>query len=134
MKENVKRPNPVDVEVGHRIRLQRKLKGVSQAALAEAVGITFQQIQKYEKGTNRVGASRLCAIAGVLGVSAAYFFGSASDRGADATPPADELAQFIATNEGTALNIAFAKIRSTAMKRKIIGLVTALAEAGSRGT
>ena len=73
-KENKKKPNPTDMHVGSRIRLRRNMLGMSQEKLGESLGITFQQIQKYEKGTNRVGASRLQAIANILGVPVAFFF------------------------------------------------------------
>jgi transcriptional regulator with XRE-family HTH domain len=71
---SVKRPDPVDVEVGHRIRIERLSRGLSQTALANQLGVTFQQVQKYEKGVNRVGAGRLTKIAEVLGVSVSTFF------------------------------------------------------------
>lgn len=69
-----RRPNPVDVHVGARIRLRRKLVGISQEQLAEALGLTFQQVQKYERGANRVSASKLWDIAHKLQVTIAYFF------------------------------------------------------------
>src|ERR1700738_5122834 len=71
---SVKRPDPVDVEVGHRIRIERLARGLSQTALANQLGVTFQQVQKYEKGVNRVGAGRLARIAEVLGVPISFFF------------------------------------------------------------
>jgi transcriptional regulator with XRE-family HTH domain len=71
---SVKRPDPVDVEVGHRIRIERLARGLSQTALANQLGVTFQQVQKYEKGVNRVGAGRLTKIAEVLGVPVGTFF------------------------------------------------------------
>ncbi len=67
-------PNPVDVHVGLRIRLRRKELGVSQEKLAEAIGLTFQQVQKYERGSNRISASRLLEFSKVLDVSIPYFF------------------------------------------------------------
>lgn len=73
MTENKKKPNPIDVHVGSRIRLRRNMLGLSQERLGENLGITFQQIQKYEKGTNRVGASRLQAISSILSVPVAFF-------------------------------------------------------------
>jgi transcriptional regulator with XRE-family HTH domain len=73
-KMSVKRPDPVDVEVGHRIRIERLARGLSQTALANQLGVTFQQVQKYEKGVNRVGAGRLTKIAEVLGVQVGAFF------------------------------------------------------------
>src|SRR5258707_14954123 len=72
---SVKRPDPVDIEVGHRIRIERLSRGLSQTALANQLGVTFQQVQKYEKGVNRVGAGRLTKIAEVLGVPVGTFFG-----------------------------------------------------------
>jgi len=71
---SVKRPDPVDVEVGHRIRIERLARGLSQTALANQLGVTFQQVQKYEKGVNRVGAGRLTKIAEVLGITVGTFF------------------------------------------------------------
>ena len=82
-----KNPRPVDVEVGRRIRMRRQALGMSQEKLGEALGITFQQIQKYEKGTNRVGASRLAAIATTLSVSPAYFFPDAKEGEGPAPHP-----------------------------------------------
>ena len=72
---SVKRPDPVDIEVGHRIRIERLARGLSQTALANQLGVTFQQVQKYEKGVNRVGAGRLTKIAEVLGIDVSQFFG-----------------------------------------------------------
>jgi transcriptional regulator with XRE-family HTH domain len=71
---NKKKPNPIDIHVGSRVRLRRNMLGMSQEKLGEMLGITFQQIQKYEKGTNRVGASRLQAISTVMNVPVSYFF------------------------------------------------------------
>src|SRR6478735_1360147 len=74
MIENKKKPNPIDIHVGSRIRLRRTMLGMSQEKLGESLGITFQQIQKYEKGTNRVGASRLQNISSILNVPVSFFF------------------------------------------------------------
>jgi transcriptional regulator with XRE-family HTH domain len=68
-------PNPIDVHVGSRVRLRRTLLGLSQEKLGEAIGLTFQQVQKYERGTNRIGASRLWELSTVLGVPVQFFFG-----------------------------------------------------------
>src|SRR5215510_3635536 len=75
-----KRPNPVDVHVGSRVRMRRLMLGMSQEALAEAFGLSFQQVQKYEKGMNRMGSSRLQKAADVLGVDIAFFFEGAADE------------------------------------------------------
>lgn len=130
--ENKKKPNPTDVHVGGRIRMRRNMMGMSQEKLGESLGITFQQIQKYEKGTNRVGASRLQAISGVLSVPVAYFFEDAPGTdGAPMTGFAEEGANlamdFCSSTEGLQLNRAFVKITDTKVRRKIIDLVKALA-------
>lgn len=130
MSANPKKPNPVDVEVGRRIRLQRKLKEMSQSALADELGITFQQVQKYEKGSNRVGASRMAEIARVLDVPVSHFFEgqgtqpiNSADEGGYGT---SELAEFLASAEGVSLNRAFSSIASPTVRKRIIGLVKAL--------
>ncbi|MEA2943770.1 MAG: hypothetical protein QOD09_4299, partial [Bradyrhizobium sp.] len=84
---STKRPDPLDVMVGAKIRVFRIHRGVSQTDLAEQIGVTFQQVQKYETGMNRVGASRLSRIATVLGVSIGELFESSGDKLADATSP-----------------------------------------------
>lgn len=89
MIENKKKPNPIDVHVGSRIRLRRNMLGLSQEKLGESLGITFQQIQKYEKGTNRVSASKLWLIARFLNVELAYFFEGLSDSDVVAEPQQD---------------------------------------------
>src|SRR5690606_20390957 len=93
MIENKKKPNPIDVHVGSRIRLRRNMLGLSQEKLGENLGITFQQIQKYEKGTNRVGASRLQAISAILNVPVSFFFEDA--------PGSSNQAGFAEDNEAT---------------------------------
>lgn len=109
--------------------------GMSQEKLGENLGITFQQVQKYEKGTNRVGASRLQHIAGVLGVPVAFFFDGApalnpvtGGFSEDASPA--YVSDFLATTEGLALTRAFLKIADSKVRRRIVDLVEALAEAG----
>ena len=79
-------PNPIDVHVGSRIRLRRTLLGMSQERLADAIGLTFQQVQKYERGANRVGSSRLFDLARVLDVAVAYFFEEMAPGLQDKTP------------------------------------------------
>jgi len=125
-----KAPDPIDVEVGAKIKARRRLLGMSQDTLAARLGVTFQQVQKYEKGTNRVSASRLVVIANTLGLPPSYFFRTeAGEGGVDPPSAAPELVSFIETNEGRDLNVAFARIASTTTRRKIVGLVTALAAA-----
>ena len=123
-------PDPIDIEVGGKIKAQRRLVGMSQNTLADRLVVTFQQIQKYEKGTNRVSSSRLAMIAETFGVPPAYFFpASTVDPGQAVAAAAPELVSFIETNEGRDLNVAFARISSHTIRRKVVGLVTALAAA-----
>ncbi|WFS69566.1 helix-turn-helix transcriptional regulator (plasmid) [Agrobacterium leguminum] len=124
----VKTPDNIDVDVGTKIKLRRRLVGMSQESLGAAIGVTFQQVQKYEKGMNRVGASRLARIAEVLGVPVSFFFSGAGDSAAAiASWTADrEITDFISSPEGLALNKAFAKIENLAVKRKVVALVKTL--------
>lgn len=134
MIENKKKPNPIDIHVGSRIRLRRTMLGMSQEKLGEALGITFQQIQKYEKGTNRVGASRLQNISSILNVPVSFFFEDApgSDSGAPQPGMAEAastnyVVDFLSSSEGLHLNRAFVKIQDQKVRRKVIDLVKALA-------
>ncbi len=136
VEENKKKPNPIDTHVGSRIRLRRNMLGMSQEKLGENLGITFQQIQKYEKGTNRVGASRLQAIASILGVPVAFFFEDApgqeprSGRGFAEDASTSFAFEFCSTTEGLQLNRAFVRITDQKVRRKIIDLVKALSDEG----
>ena len=132
MAENKKKPNPIDVHVGSRIRLRRNMQGMSQEKLGELLGITFQQIQKYEKGSNRVGASRLQAISSILGVPVAFFF---EDAPTDGTPTGfgesagtNYVVDFLSSPEGLQLNRAFVRIQDPKVRRKILDLVKTLAD------
>lgn|SRR5690606_682423 len=131
MIENKKKPNPIDVHVGSRIRLRRNMLGLSQEKLGENLGITFQQIQKYEKGTNRVGASRLQAISAILNVPVSFFFedapGSPPQTGFAEDNDATYVVDFLNSNEGVQLTRAFTKISDPKVRRKIIDLVKSLA-------
>ncbi len=119
--------NAIDVEVGARIRSRRKILGISQSALGEGLGITFQQIQKYEKGSNRVGASRLQGIANLLGTTPAALLGEEEGGIAQKSPELEAIEKMIGTSEGAALNRAFARIADAGVRRSIISLVKALA-------
>jgi transcriptional regulator with XRE-family HTH domain len=128
-----KSPNPTDRNVGARVRVRRLQLGMSQTTLGDALGLTFQQVQKYEKGANRISASRLQQIANTLQVSVSYFFENlpgASERpkigGADAS--LDYLAKFVTSAEGLALCKAFMSIKDSAMRRRIVALAEALSE------
>lgn len=128
-------PNPIDKHVGSRVRMQRVLIGMSQERLGGALGLTFQQVQKYEKGTNRIGASRLQQIAGILNVPPAFFFDKMPDEHASAhgAPGLAEdgngfVTDFLSTPEGLMLNKAFLRIKEARVRKKIIDLVNALAD------
>jgi transcriptional regulator with XRE-family HTH domain len=129
-----KSPNPVDHHVGSRVRMRRVMLGMSQEKLGDALGITFQQVQKYEKGANRIGASRLESISRVLEVPPAYFFEGMRPSGAQGSfggfaedPIAAPVTNFLSTAEGLHLNKAFARITDAKVRRRIIDLVVALA-------
>jgi transcriptional regulator with XRE-family HTH domain len=131
-----RKPNPVDIHVGSRVRYRRMIVGMSQEKLGEKMNLTFQQIQKYEKGTNRIGASRLFQLSKILDVPVGYFF---EDAFANSAPshavqglhePEQEgyLLDFLNSREGLDLNRAFAKIHDPKVRRRVIDLVRALSE------
>jgi len=129
-----KSPNPIDIHVGSRVRLRRMMLGMSQEKLGEHLGITFQQIQKYEKGTNRIGASRLQAIARVLSVPPAFFFEDApgvmpvaGNQGFDEPQSASYVVDFLSSSEGLSLNKSFVRIKDSKTRKKIVDLVRAIA-------
>ena len=133
MIDNKKRPNPIDVHVGSRVRLRRNMLGMSQEKLGERLGITFQQVQKYEKGTNRVGASRLQAIASILDTPVSFFFEDApgqnphSSKGFSEDSATSYVVDFISSAEGLQLNRAFVRITDPKVRRKVIELVRTIA-------
>lgn len=138
-----RRPNPVDVHVGNRVRLQRMLMGISQEKLGERLGLTFQQIQKYEKGINRIGASRLFELARVLGVPVQFFYDEAPVGGDDPMPVAAGFAEpssdnymfeFLSSREGLELNRAFARINDPKVRRSVLDLVRTLAGDAAEAT
>lgn len=125
-------PNPVDKHVGSRIRMRRIMLGMSQEKLGEALGLTFQQIQKYEKGTNRVGASRLSQIADILQVPVSFLFEGApvaagQTEGFSEAPSTGYISDFLATSEGLALTRAFTRIADAKLRRSIVDLVEQIA-------
>jgi transcriptional regulator with XRE-family HTH domain len=129
-----KQPNSTDASVGQRMRLRRMLVGMSQDRLGELLDLTFQQIQKYEKGTNRIGAGRLFELAGILGVPISFFYEDA-DANAQAggfaegeEPP--PVMEFLASGEGVQLNIAFMRIKDVKVRKCILHLVRQLADGG----
>lgn len=128
MGDTKKKPDPIDVYVGSRIRLRRNLLGMSQEKLGEQLGITFQQIQKYEKGTNRVGASRLQAISEILEVPVSFFFEEVPGSSTSTGFAENELdyIDFCSSTEGVQLMRAFTHIKDPKVRRKIIDLAKAL--------
>ncbi len=138
-KQKKKGPNPVDVHVGSRVRLRRMLVGLSQEKLGDSMGLTFQQIQKYEKGVNRIGASRLFKLSQVLDVPVQFFFdGMPAVDGGGVSETVDGesesfLYEFLNTRDGLELNRAFMKVSNPEVRRAVIDLVRALGRAKGRG-
>jgi transcriptional regulator with XRE-family HTH domain len=129
---STKTPNPVDKYVGSRVRMRRIMLGMSQEKLGEALGLTFQQVQKYEKGTNRVGASRLQQISEILQVPVSFLFdgGPSGAAGADGFSEGSSpayVSDFLATSEGLALTRAFTRITDAKLRRSIVELVEQIA-------
>src|SRR5215218_2297310 len=124
-----KSPSPVDQHVGRRIRMRRMMIGLSQEKLGAALGLTFQQVQKYEKGSNRVGASRLLEIAGVLGVGVEYFYEGLPQVGPDA-PRHEAMMEFLTIPDSERLVRNFVELKDETARRKVADLVEWLAAAG----
>jgi len=131
-----RRPNPIDVHVGSRVRFRRMLLGMSQEKLGEKLGLTFQQIQKYEKGINRIGASRLFDLAQVLGVPVQFFYEEApagveaqalTGVGYGEKPAENSIVEFLRSRDGLELNKAFVRISDVKARRAIVELVRSLA-------
>ncbi|HWA30400.1 MAG TPA: helix-turn-helix transcriptional regulator [Rhizomicrobium sp.] len=127
-----KQASPIDVQVGNRVRLRRMLIGMSQEKLGELLGLTFQQVQKYEKGVNRIGAGRLFQVAHILGVPIDYFYEGISDMSEGApgfaepggAPP--PVMEFLSSGEGLQLSLAFMKIRDPKVRKRVLDLVKSL--------
>ena len=115
----------IDADVGARIRARRKLLGLSQNDLAIGLGISFQQVQKYEKGRNRLGSSRLQSFARLLGTTPAALFGESRPRGTSVAEIKD-IERFVMSPEGTALNKSFARISDQSVRRAIISMLQSL--------
>jgi transcriptional regulator with XRE-family HTH domain len=127
-----KAPNPIDKHVGSRVRMRRMMLSMSQEKLGDALSLTFQQVQKYEKGTNRIGASRLQQISQILQVPVAFFFEGAptmhpQPEGMTEAPSPAYVADFLATSEGLALTKAFTRIKQPKLRRRIVDLVEEIA-------
>jgi transcriptional regulator with XRE-family HTH domain len=135
-------PDPVDIHVGARLRLRRNLKGLSQEQLGKASGLTFQQIQKYERGVNRMSASRLFQLARLLEVPVAYFFedmpqatgtpgygsgmGESAQQGLDGQPHGDT--ELLRRRETLDLIRAYYRITDAKQRRKVFELIKSMAE------
>jgi transcriptional regulator with XRE-family HTH domain len=138
---NARRANPIDMHVGSRVRLRRMLLGMSQEKLAEQLGLTFQQVQKYERGINRIGASRLFDLSRLLGVSVQYFYDDAPELAGGATaamgfaerPSDNYVFDFLNSREGLELNRAFLRIPDPKVRRSLIDLMKAMASDEEQG-
>jgi transcriptional regulator with XRE-family HTH domain len=132
---NARKANPIDAHVGSRVRLRRMLLGMSQEKLAEKLGLTFQQVQKYEKGVNRIGASRLFELAQLLGVGVDFFYedapvlegGVAVTAGFAEQGGENYIVDFLNSREGLELNRAFTRITDPKVRRSVIDLVKTIA-------
>lgn len=130
-----RRPNPLDMHVGSRVRLRRMILGMSQEKLGEHLGLTFQQVQKYEKGVNRIGASRLFDLSQVLGVPVQFFYDDAPmgtpagfpSPGFGEKPNESYVVDFLASKDGLELNKAFMRITDPRVRRSLVDLVRSIA-------
>ena len=130
-KPQTKVPNSIDIHVGSRLRMRRMMLGMSQEKLGEAFGLTFQQVQKYEKGANRMGASRLQQAAQILGVSVPFFFEGAPGghiEGGDTLSPS-YIDDFVSSEDGRRLIKAFVRIARPAVRYRIVNVVQEIAAA-----
>lgn len=126
-------PNPIDATIGGRLRARRMLVGMSQGKLGESLGVSFQQIQKYEKGVNRISLSHAKSLAHALQVTPAYFLEGLSTpvgEGADHAKAngASEIIEFLSSSEGVRLNRSFARISNPRVRKRLADLVAALAD------
>lgn len=128
-----KMPNPIDVHVGSRLRMRRMLVGMSQEKLGEHLDLTFQQVQKYEKGSNRISASRLFDMARILDVPVQFFFDDMPGQptgkpveGFAESQDSFQMTDFLTSSEGAQLIRAFAEIESADVRRKVIDLVKSI--------
>lgn len=144
--ESKRAPHPIDIHVGSRVRLRRMMQGISQDKLGEELGLTFQQVQKYEKGVNRIGASRLYEISKILSVPVQFFYDDYGDgpetligfaeTQRNLGAPSEERADFLAvlsTPEGMQLCRAFSKIKDYQVRRRILDLVKTLGDEAEAG-
>src|SRR5271156_3231902 len=126
-----KQANPIDIQVGNRVRIRRMLIGMSQERLGDLLGLTFQQVQKYEKGVNRIGAGRLYEVARILNVPVDFFYegvSSANASGSKEQQDAPPVIEFVSSGEGLQLSLAFMKIKDTKVRKRVLDLVKSLAD------
>jgi transcriptional regulator with XRE-family HTH domain len=120
--------NPIDLQVGSRMRIRRMLIGMTQERLGDLLGLTFQQVQKYEKGVNRIGAGRLYEVSRVLNVPVDFFYEGVDDvpglGGSEVAPP---VLEFVSSGEGLQLSLAFMKIKDTKVRKRVLDLMKSLA-------
>lgn len=129
--EQDRSPNPIDVHVGLQVRLRRKELKISQEKLAEALGLTFQQVQKYERGANRISASKLYEISQALNVPIGWFFeGLARTDGADDADDKPFVHGLLSSQEGLDLANLFPKVQPRRVRRRLVELVRAMVEGG----
>jgi transcriptional regulator with XRE-family HTH domain len=127
-----KAPNPVDKHVGSRIRMRRMMLGMSREKLSDGLGLTWQQVQKYENGKNRIGASRLQHISHILQIPVPFFFEGAPQLpgqldGIGKAPWPAYVSEFLATTDGLALTKAFMRVKAPRLRRRIVELVREIA-------
>jgi transcriptional regulator with XRE-family HTH domain len=118
-------PDPVDKQVGARVRMRRMMIGMSQEKLAEALGLSFQQVQKYEKGSNRIAPSRLAVIAKTLDVPVTFFFEGTGAKSGSGKDPL--ITQLLSSRDGLQLGESFLKIRDKTVRRRLVDLAQSLA-------
>jgi transcriptional regulator with XRE-family HTH domain len=125
-----KQASPVDVQVGNRVRMRRMLVGMSQEKLGESLGLTFQQVQKYEKGVNRIGAGRLFEISSILGMPIQDFFDGLTNllpqnkaHGFAEPDDSDSVMEFMSTGEGLQLSAAFMRIKDPKTRKSVLDLI-----------
>jgi len=127
-----KQANPIDAQVGNRVRIRRMLIGMSQEKLGDYLGLTFQQVQKYEKGVNRIGAGRLFEVAQILGVPIDFFYegvsGQLEARGFSDQENSLPVMEFVSSGEGLQLSLAFMKIKDAKVRKRVLDLVKSLSE------
>jgi transcriptional regulator with XRE-family HTH domain len=124
-----KQANPIDIQVGNRVRIRRMLIGMSQERLGDLLGLTFQQVQKYEKGVNRIGAGRLFEVSRILNVPIDFFYeGVNTQPGASEPEGAPPVMEFVSSGEGLQLSLAFMKIKDAKVRKRVLDLMKSLAE------